>query len=56
MDCLNLPEEYGCVRTRNCDDTSWVFLILQHLAQDEVITPAEFAELTLSLEGYGLES
>jgi hypothetical protein len=56
MDCSELPEEYACVRTRRSDDTSWVFLILQRLAEDRIITCTEFTELTISLEGYGLES
>ena len=51
----DLPEEYRCVRTRSSDDTSWVFLILGKLVEDNIITMTEFTELTMSLEGYGLE-
>jgi hypothetical protein len=54
--CSDLPEEYQCVRTRSCDDTSWVFLTLRRLLEDKMISFAEFTELTISLEGYGLES
>ncbi len=56
MDWSDLPEEYQCVRTRNSDDTSWVFLILRRLVEEEMITSTEFTELTISLEGYGLEN
>ena len=52
----NLPEEYRCVQTRSSDHTSWVFFILRKLAEDEIITSREFAELTISLEGYGIEN
>jgi hypothetical protein len=52
----DLSEEYKCVRTRSGDDTSWVFLILRKLVEDKVITFTEFTELTISLEGYGLEN
>ncbi len=56
MDCADVPEEYGCVRTRGSDNTSWVYLVLRKLLEDGTITSAEFTELTISLEGYGLES
>jgi hypothetical protein len=56
VDCSDLPEEYGCVRTRSSDNTSWIFLVLRRLAEDGTITSAELTELTISLEGYGLES
>jgi hypothetical protein len=52
----NLPEEYQCVRTRNSDPISWVFLILQSLTEDQILSAREFTELTLSLEGYGLQN
>lgn len=55
MSRTNLPEEYRCVQTRSSDPTSWVFLILTQLVEDQIITSKEFTELTLSLEGYGLE-
>jgi hypothetical protein len=56
VDCANVPEEYGCVRTRSSDNTSWVYLVLRRLMEEGTITSAEFTELTISLEGYGLES